>query len=362
MNNNKLIISGAGVGKTTFLVKKAIELKNEKIAIITYTEANELEIRKKFFELNKSLPSNITIETWFSFLIKHGINPYKGDLFEELFEKDIKGMIFSKGISNYVKIENKTFSKKSTNLNYYFNNNLKIYSDKISNFIYECNKKSKGKIITRLNEIFQHIFLDEIQDLVGYDLEVVKLLIKSKINIIMVGDPRQTTYSTHKEKKNKSYSNGQIKQYFIEKLKKDEVEIDEESLIYSHRNNSQICTLANRLYPNFKPTFPCKCCHNNLPENCDIHYIYKDQIEEYLKKYNPIQIKWNNKTKINDNYASINFGNSKGLSFDRVLIYPTKNMLEWLEDNSIELKEETRSKFYVGITRARYSVGIILSK
>ncbi|MGL5647607.1 MAG: UvrD-helicase domain-containing protein [Clostridium sp.] len=360
MMKSKLIISGAGVGKTTYLVKKALELESKKIAIITYTEANELEIRKKFFELNGLIPANIRIETWFSFFIKHGIKPYKGELFEELFEKDINGMIFSEGISNYIKTANKIVSKKSIELSYYFNKEFKIYSDKISNFICECNRKSKGKVINRLAEIFDYIFLDEVQDLAGYDLEILQLLVKSKIKILMVGDPRQTTYSTHKEKKNKKYNNGKVKEYFNDKLKKEEVEIDEKSLVLTHRNNFKICELANKLYPNFKPTEPCYCCHNELPENCGIHYISSVEVQDYLKKYNPVQIKWNNRVKIDEKYCSINFGNSKGLSFDRVLIYPTKDMKEWFSNNNTNLKEETRAKLYVGITRARYSVGIIM--
>jgi len=47
------------------------------------------------------------------------------------------------------------------------------------------------------------------------------------------------------------------------------------------------------------------------------------------------------------------------LSFDRVLIYPTKPILEWIIGKSKELKIESRSKFYVAVTRARYSVAFV---
>lgn len=49
----------------------------------------------------------------------------------------------------------------------------------------------------------------------------------------------------------------------------------------------------------------------------------------------------------------------KGLSFDRVLIYPTGPIVKWLKDNKADLAPTSRSKFYVAITRARYSVGIV---
>ncbi|MCD4830350.1 MAG: hypothetical protein K8R02_00920 [Anaerohalosphaeraceae bacterium] len=56
----------------------------------------------------------------------------------------------------------------------------------------------------------------------------------------------------------------------------------------------------------------------------------------------------------------MNFGESKGLTFDRVLVYPTEDMKKWIADNNHNLSEGARAKFYVGLTRAKYSVGIVM--
>jgi len=73
---NELLIASAGAGKTTFLVKKAIEC-TDTVLITTFTEENEKEIKKKFIELNSGIiPAHVTIRTWFSFLIEHGAKPY----------------------------------------------------------------------------------------------------------------------------------------------------------------------------------------------------------------------------------------------------------------------------------------------
>jgi UvrD/REP helicase. len=93
MSKHKLIISSAGSGKTSFLVKKAIENKDQRILITTYTENNEIEIRKKFIAKLGYLPKNVTIQSWFSFLIQHGVKPFQGSLWEPLFNIDIKGLI-----------------------------------------------------------------------------------------------------------------------------------------------------------------------------------------------------------------------------------------------------------------------------
>ena len=72
-----------------------------------------------------------------------------------------------------------------------------------------------------------------------------------------------------------------------------------------------------------------------------------------------MQLRENKKTIVNENYRVMNFGEAKGLSFDRVLIYPTTPFIEWLKDNKSELKETSRSKLYVAITRARHSVAFV---
>lgn len=63
---------------------------------------------------------------------------------------------------------------------------------------------------------------------------------------------------------------------------------------------------------------------------------------------------------VNQNYPVMTFGESKGLTFDRVLIYQTTPMVQWIFDRRKELKNQSRSKFYVAVTRAKYSVAIVL--
>ena len=85
---NRLIIAAAGSGKTTYLVRQAMQQSNS-VLITTYTIANELEIRKKFVELNGCVPHNVTIQTWYSFLLQHGVRPFQGVVLDD----KINGMI-----------------------------------------------------------------------------------------------------------------------------------------------------------------------------------------------------------------------------------------------------------------------------
>lgn len=52
----------------------------------------------------------------------------------------------------------------------------------------------------------------------------------------------------------------------------------------------------------------------------------------------------------------MNFGESKGLTFDRVLIFPHKLGKKWLSSGDFKHVAKSSSKMYVGVTRARYSV------
>jgi DNA helicase-2/ATP-dependent DNA helicase PcrA len=82
-------------------------------------------------------------------------------------------------------------------------------------------------------------------------------------------------------------------------------------------------------------------------------------VDDYLLRFNPIQLRWNNRKEVHPNYKVLNFGESKGKTFDRVLIYPTKEMETWVYNNNHKLTTGARAKLYVAITRAKYSVGIV---
>jgi DNA helicase II / ATP-dependent DNA helicase PcrA len=201
---------------------------------------------------------------------------------------------------------------------------------------------------------YPNIFIDEVQDLAGYDLEILKLLFKANFNIILVGDPRQGTYSTNSSAKNKKFKKAAIVHFFED----DSLGVSKDltSLTVNHRCNPAICDLSNSLFVDF----PAATSGNKITTAHDgIFFVKKADVNEYLKTYLPVQLRENMKTLVNENYAVMNFGESKGLSFDRVLIYPTNPILKWLVNRGSELASTSRSKFYVALTRARFSVGII---
>lgn len=357
MSNNRLIIAAAGSGKTTYLVKNALGDRKKKILITTYTISNESEIRKKIIKKNNLIPDNITVQTWFSFLLKHGVKPYQGCL----YEKRINGLYFVSSQSGVRYYDRRGFAvcyKEDGDFEkHYFSPSCKIYSDKLSKFVFKCNSASNGNVIDRISRIYSQIYIDEIQDLAGYDLEIIKLLLKSSSYILMAGDPRQVIYLTHHERKYQKYSYGAIKKFICTECKNLDYDIDESSLNSSYRCNQKICDFSAKLYPQYNS---CKSKQNTKTNHDGIFLVKKKDIKQYLHKYNPVQLRLNINTKeVEKNYKVYNFGESKGLTFDRVLIYSTSPMRKWLPNNNTKLEKKTRSQFYVAITRAKYSVGIV---
>lgn len=351
---NRLLIASAGAGKTTYFVKKAL-ICTEKVLITTFTEENEKEIRRKFLELNNGIiPANVTIQTWFSFLIEHGAKPYQG----KLINKKINGLLLVNEKSG-VRYKNGKFPvyyKENDIENHYFTKDMAIYSDKLSKFVVRCNESSNGYVIERISELFDNIFIDEIQDMAGYDLEIIKLLFKSESTVKLAGDPRQVTYHTHFADKYKKYSNGKISEFIEKECKSITYDIDVEKLKGSWRNNQKICDFANSLFPEYPS---CNSLQNATTPHDGIFLIREKDVEKYLKEYMPTQLRYSRIKKVNPSYEVKNYGEAKGATHDRVLIYPTQKILDWIFKGKEFDNFELRCKFYVAVTRAKYSVGIV---
>ena len=191
----------------------------------------------------------------------------------------------------------------------------------------------------------------------GYDLELLKLFFNCSSTIQLVGDPRQGTYSTNSAPKNKKFKKANIVNFFTDQI--ENLTKDDTSLMTNYRCNKSICDLSNKLFPNFQAT---TSGNNTATQHSGVFFIKEQDVESYIQKFLPLQLRDSKRTKVNENYRVMNFGEAKGLSFDRVLIYPTKPFIDWLKDNNAELAETSRSKLYVALTRARHSVAVVNNK
>ena len=344
--DDKLVIAGAGSGKTTYIITSSTRENTRKILVTTFTRANEAEIRSKFVKHAGYIPSHITVQTWFAFLLQHGIRPFQGSR----YKGTITGLLLSSGVSAQ-------YTEESDTVKHYLTPDRKVYSDKVAKLAIKCNELSNNAVIDRLTQIYDHIYIDEVQDMAGYDLDFIKLLIDSKIEVTLVGDPRQGTYSTSSSAKNKQYKKSKVVNFF-EQIPFG-ITIDDSTLSTNFRCEPTICNLSNTLFPDLKPV-TATTAQLSAPHR-GVFVVKTADVDDYLKEFSPTQLRYDARSKdVRPEYPVHNFGASKGLEFDRVLIYPTKAITDWLKNQKHEnLQPTSKSKLYVAITRARLSVAFI---
>lgn len=350
-----LMIAGAGAGKTTFLVERSLSLSGYTL-IVTYTIRNSEEIRAKIREKNHGvIPGNIEVLPWDTFLIQHGAKPFRRSLCFSNGEPAprINGMLFVNSQD-----DGAPRCMKSKQYGYYMTKQGQIYSDKLAKYVCQCDDASRGAVINRITGCYNRIYIDEVQDLAGYDLEIVnRFLHQTQAEIVMTGDPRQFIFRTHWEKKNQPYNTGKIDAYVTDKCSDTDCSIDYKTLNRSYRCRPELCSFSSLLYDDFPPVESRTAYEDSLHDG--VFLVSEEDVNYYLQKMHPVQLRWDMRTKVNAEAPTFNMGEAKGITFDRVLIYPTADMLKWVSDHDHDLSQEARSKFYVALTRARYSVGIV---
>ncbi len=233
---------------------------------------------------------------------------------------------------------------------FYFAEPGKVWADKLGRFVLECNKASEGAIIRRLEQRFDRIYIDEVQDLAGYDLDLVELLLKSKIKVTLVGDHRQATFRTNNASKNSPYKGIKI----IDKFKEWEAAglATVKYLSETRRCHRAIATFADGFFPVEPET---KSLQGKLTGHDGVFVIPPSDVAQYVTTYAPQVLRLDRRTRC-QGYNALNFGESKGMTFDRVLIFPHKSGRDWLSSGDCQHVAGAVAKLYVGVTRARHSV------
>lgn len=341
---NLIVSAAAGAGKTTRIVREAIATPESRIIVTTYTNNNEAEIRKKFFEEHGAIPANVTIKTWFTLLLEHFVRPYQRTVFDQ---KRIQGLAFVNMRSA------QGVAEANTRVHYFApGSDINIYSGKISKFALKCNAKSGGAVIARLEKIADRLVIDEVQDLAAWDLDLIELLFGSKIDVTLVGDHRQSTYQTNNAAKHKKFAGVGIIDKFEEWYKEGRCEL--EPMAISYRCHQGVCDFADKIFADCPDTVS----HNQTDSGHDgVFLVAAKDVEHYVKQFDP-QVLRNDKRTECDGLAATNFGESKGLGYDRVLIFPTGPIKQLLKDGKFDALKAP-SKLYVAVTRARQSVAFV---
>ena len=345
--HNSVKMSAAGSGKTYDTCKNALEMakSGKKVLITTYTNRGAESVRKEIKKQNEGvLHPFVVVKTWYSFLLADMIKPYQRYLTGRI--GGIKTFDYSQtfGYINYAKAGTKEK---------YITPEKKVRSNEGASLVCLLNQLSDGKVIHRLAEIYHAIYFDEIQDLAGDDITIIKLLIDSSIIVVCCGDNKQATFSTHNAKKNKKMTGKNIWVFFEELEKKGLVEVERN--LCSRRFNRQICCFANSVFP-FGDPITTNMSIDTMHDG--VFLIDASNVGEYMSTYSPQVLRYDKNTDTYG-YRPVNFGACKGETFDRVLIVPNSLFIK-LITKGIPLSAP--EKYYVAVTRPRFSIAIVLAK
>lgn len=250
--------------------------------------------------------------------------------------------------------QNSPYMKRSNIERYYFDRSDNLYSDSVSDLVCIINERSNGLAIERLSSVYDDIFIDEFQDLVGYDLDFIELMMKSSISVTAVGDPRQHTYSTNRSQRNKQFRGDGLVDWVRLRVANDGCILDEHTV--SKRCNQVICDFASGLYPHLSPM---EADGVLATEHDGLFLVGYDDVEAYAEAFAPVVLRYNRSTDTKSLLA-MNIGVVKGYTYDRVLVFPTKKMLKYLPTSNLADVGDIPT-FYVAVARAKYSVGLVTS-
>ena len=336
------VVAAAGSHKTEYIVNQALAYSDRRVLLTTYTLNNLACIQQRIYQKVGHLPAHITLMSWYGFLMHHWCRPYQ------------RAILGAPGVIRGVdfKSQRPRWVGEANARQYFCTPAGHLYKDRVADFAVKVNAAADGAAVRRLQELYEEVYIDEVQDLAYYDLGILEGLLHSGMHVIAVGDLRQHTYATNQNTKDKKYRGASIADW----LSNYSDVCDIEYRTTSYRCNQEICDFADALYPNLPAT---TSANLDVVTPSGILMIKKADLPAHISAHNPIVLRHDMRTRT-FGVPAINFGAAKGMTAEHVVIFTTGDIRRYLETKNPEvLKGVTRSKLYVAITRARHSVAFV---
>lgn len=319
--DKKLVLAVAGSGKTYHIVEHLNE--QERFLLITYTINGTQNLRNEILDKFGYIPQNIKIKTFFNFLYSFCYKPFLADIMNE------KGITWNYPQNFY----DKSFITKGKYL----------YHNRISKLLID--KKVILDVIQRVEEFYDFILIDEIQDFAGNDFDFLMEISKLNIKMLFVGDFFQHTFDTSRDGMlNKNLHIDLNK--FVKRFTNEGFELNSDRLIKSRRCSKSTCDFINK-----RLQISIESYSNNITE-CK---LITDSNEANEIFNNNSIVKLFLKEHYKYNCCSENWGACKGLSYENVCVVLNKDTFNLFKsDGVLNFKSQsTKNKFYVACSRTR---------
>lgn len=188
-------IAGAGAGKTYGLAKSLVQhikacTNHKKTFALTYTNTAITKIEQEIIKQHGFIPKNLCIQTVHSFLLNEIIYPFSSFILGDVYN-DASIMI----LPSNPRYKNSLFARlRERNVIHaenVYNIAKLIIDEKVSRHRTRAKKAKVQRLLAILENCFDKIFIDEVQDLDSDALRIFEVFGCNGIDVYMIGDPKQ---------------------------------------------------------------------------------------------------------------------------------------------------------------------------
>jgi hypothetical protein len=298
-------------------------------------------------------PANIPhVSGWYAFMLRHWVRPflplkYPGKRLAGLNFDGVplslpNGVVIAKGAARFL------------------DSGSRAYKRFLSKLAMDVADAAEGSVVTRLERMYDEIYVDEVQDMTGYDLDILEQLLKSTSAIHLVGDVRQSVFDTNpQDPRLREFRGIKMTGWFKQQEALGRLQIDISSNTW--RSIQPIADFADSL---FDPDLGFEATTSKQTASSahdGVFAIAPNHVGAYVSEYWPVCLRERRTTQVPNGISATNFGISKGLTHERVLIFPTVAMKKFLTEGTL-LAPKSACGLYVGVTRAVYSVAFVMDK
>lgn len=342
---NRVILAVAGSRKTQSIVDAcSMGATGVRRLALTFTQTGQAELEGR---LRSACPPGAAPEVmgWYAFLLRHCVRPYLPLQFPD---QRLRGLNFEGDPGRY-----------SKGVRRFFDADGRAYRLHLSKLAYEASDASKGAVVDRIAHIYDEIYIDEVQDLTGCDLHIVEQLMNAAdLDVHMVGDVRQSVFDTNPQDPNlKQYRGVNMLNWFDLHQRSGLLEVTQNAVTW--RANQLIASFSDTLFPATFTFDPTVSNQGQTTDHDGVFAIAEPDVSAYLQRFHPQPLRERITTARDVDLPFRNFGKVKGLTFDRVLIYPTSTITRFLTSGT-QLAPRTACGLYVAVTRAKHSAAFVV--
>lgn len=332
--DKRVVFAVAGSGKTSRLINELDVVK--RVLLLTYTESNCEEICRRVLLKFGHLPGNITVCTYFTFLNSFCYRPLL------LMKMQTTGISFERP-SEY------SSRQKLQSRDRYVTKSGRIYHARMAKVldVHGC----IPTLLRRLERYYDKVCVDEVQDFGGHDFNLLKQIVRANVEVLLVGDFYQHTYSTSSDG---AVNKGLHDSYdrFKEALRSAGLIVDTASLLKSHRCSATVCSFIRAkigvdIHAHSERTTQVSVV-SDLSQAAELHAT-SDTIKLFFQEHGRYGC------------YSQNWGDSKGRDhYQNVCV--VLNAESWRHFSAGTLSEMaaiSRNKLYVACSRARGNLHVM---